>query len=281
MPFSFCVLASGSSGNCTVVRVGGRGTNDGPERCLLIDGGLSPKQTARRLVPLGIELEDVTDLLLTHFDADHYHRGWNKVAEAGGTTVHCHLRHRALAVASGVPGRGLSLFEEAISLGPATTAHARLLSHNRLGTVGYIIEHDGCRLGFATDVGRASRALQEHFVDLDGLALESNYDRALQLSSARPQFIKDRVMGGHGHLSNEEALQAILGIARRSSLSQLVLLHISRQCNDPVLIKRLYATRAPQLLDRLTITNQYCATPLLSLSSTRSPVRCGEQMSLF
>jgi hypothetical protein len=75
--------------------------------------------------------------------------------------------------------------------------------------------------------------------------------------------LKRRIMGGLGHLSNEQSLEAVLDIAGRCDLGHVVLLHLSRQCNDPTIVRDLYAQRAPDLLGRLTITNQYEPTPVL------------------
>ena len=72
-------------------------------------------------------------------------------------------------------------------------------------------------------------------------------------------------MGGLGHLSNEQALDAAIACDEQSDLEHLVLLHLSRQCNDPALVRRLYARRAPHLLGRLTLTTQRVPTPLLHI----------------
>ncbi len=70
-------------------------------------------------------------------------------------------------------------------------------------------------------------------------------------------------MGGMGHLSNDQALAAAMACAEQSDLEHLVLLHLSRQCNDPHLVRQLYARRAPDLFGRLTLTSQRVPTPVL------------------
>ena len=107
---------------------------------------------------------------------------------------------------------------------------------------------------------------------------------SLQRQSDRPEFLKNRIMGGMGHLSNEQALEAVLQIAEQSRLCHVAALHLSRECNSPRLLKRLFADRAPHLLDRLTITSQHHATSLLRVSRETPPAtaaRRGEQMALF
>ncbi len=280
MALSFCVLGSGSAGNCTLVLardgVGARGA--------LIDAGLSPRQTARRLEARGVDVDQIDDVLLTHLDRDHLHAGWSRVAGKRSLRVHVHRRHRRPALSAGVPVRCLHVFEQGFRLAPGLDVAGVLLAHDQLGTVGYVIEHRGVRLGLATDLGRVGASLMKAFVDLDGLALESNYDRQLQLNSERPPFLKHRIMSGLGHLSNEEALDAVLAIERQSSLRHIALLHLSQQCNDPHVLKQLYVRRAPHLLDRLTISSQHGPTPMLDLeepAATRRTRCFGEQMDLF
>jgi phosphoribosyl 1,2-cyclic phosphodiesterase len=274
MSFALSVLASGSQGNCTLLRLDGAGRR----RCLLIDAGLSPRQTARRLEPLGVAVGEVEAVLLTHLDHDHFHRGWIGVIERRRLPVHVHSRHRHAAVRRGVPAARLAVFDDAFEPLPGACARGMLLAHDQLGTVGYRIEHAGVRLGFATDLGRVHAGLVRHFAGVDLLALESNYDRGMQLGSERPRFLRRRIMGGAGHLSNDQALAAALAIDAARGLARVVALHVSRECNDPRLIRRLYARRAPHLLERLTISHQHRPTELLDVAGT--PAR-GEQLMLI
>jgi phosphoribosyl 1,2-cyclic phosphodiesterase len=261
---SFSVLGSGSAGNCTLVRLGAGGTG----RHVLIDAGLSPRETARRLGPLGIGLDDISDVLLTHIDYDHLHPGWQTADTARFRgTWRAARRHLRQARAAGLPAGDTVSFDDDFELGPPTRVGVTALPHDELGTTGYVIDHDGVRLGYATDLGRVPETMLGGFAGLAALALESNYDPPLQRASSRPDVLKRRIMGGLGHLSNEQALEAILHIADRGALRHIALLHLSRQCNDPVIVRGLFARRAPHLLGRLTITNQHRPTPLLHVGS--------------
>lgn len=262
---SLAVLASGSSGNCTLVRLDGDGS--GRRRYLLIDAGLSPRATAGRLDPLGVTLDDVDDILLTHLDHDHLAAGWAKAVQRHDIAVHVHRRHVRRAT-DRVPVPRLHSFEDEPDLGHDVHVRGHVFAHDQLGSVGYRIEHAGRTLGFATDLGRVPDSLIDHFTGVDALAIESNYDPNLQRESERPAFLKRRIMGGMGHLSNQQALDAIRAIDRRSDLGLVVLLHLSRDCNDPALVKRLFARRAPHLADRLTITDQHEPTPLLDVGGS-------------
>ena len=276
MTIQFCVLASGSSGNCTLVRVE---TDQGPSH-LLVDAGLSPRATKHRLAPLGLDLRDVDDILLTHLDTDHYHRGWNRMLTRLHRPVHLHLQHRRHAIRVGMPLDRIAPFDAPFQTRHGVGVAGTLLSHDHLGTVGFVVEHGGRRLGHATDLGHVPASLLNHFVELDALAFESNYDRRMQLDSGRPEFLKRRIMGSRGHLSNEAALKAVVHIAQRSSLSHIVLLHLSRDCNDPAHVRRLYEREAPQLVDRLTISDQREPTDLLTVRRGERLAPPG-QMALF
>jgi phosphoribosyl 1,2-cyclic phosphodiesterase len=275
MSFSFCILGSGSAGNCTALCFGAGADC----RVVLIDAGLSPRQTMLRLQARGLHLRQVSDILFTHFDGDHLHPGWIVFAERLGVRLRVHRDHLRAAAIAGLNLGRIEPFVRDLTLGEAdqtTKAHAIRFAHDDLGSIGFIITHGQARLGFATDLGHAPTSLFEQFVNLHALAIESNYDRNMQLASGRPPFLKRRIMGGAGHLSNEQSLDAILRIAQQSQLGRIALLHLSRQCNDPARVKALYRRRAPHLLDMLMISNQLRPTPMMPVAP-----RAASQPGLF
>lgn len=278
MALRFSVLGSGSGGNCTLLVIG---EGDATRR-VLIDAGLSPRETARRLERFGVAIPDLDAILVTHLDGDHLRESWPRVCARNGIRMCLHRRHARHAQFHAELRDLLMIFDGGFELDGGALVQPTLLAHDDLGTVGYVIEHQGERLGLATDLGRVHPGLYEHFVDLDVLAIESNYDRRMQIESNRPPVLKRRIMGGHGHLSNEQSLEAVLGIASRSRLRHVVLLHLSRQCNDPAIIERLYTAKAPALAPRLVISSQFAPTPLLG-ACDRPSVRVGGvlQSTLF
>ena len=264
MSLSFCVLASGSSGNCTAV-----GWEDqGRTRWLLIDAGLSPRLTANRLHSVGISIQDISDILLTHLDWDHCHSGWFHALKRLNLTVHVHRRHQRAAGRCGLPVRSTRVFDDSVEVG-GVVARGTVVAHDELGSIAYVVQHRGARLGLATDLGRVPHSLLEQFRDLHALAIESNYDPAMQQRSGRPGFLKRRIMGGSGHLSNSQALDAVIEIDRRSNLQHIALLHLSRECNCPHLVAGLYRDRAPHLLHRVTISTQRQPTTILHVTATQ------------
>ncbi|MHC4910427.1 MAG: MBL fold metallo-hydrolase [Planctomycetota bacterium] len=267
------VLASGSSGNATIVR----GPRDGG--LLLLDAGLSPRETSARLAPLGLDLGDVTDILLTHLDHDHCQPGWAKELQQRPRRVHVHVRHRPAAVKRGIPVPLLHAFDESPDAPGGMTAHAMPAPHDTLGSSVFVLEHDGARLGWATDLGRVTGKLLEGLRGVDAIGIESNYDRNRQLFSRRPASLKRRIMGGQGHLSNEQSLEAVMQLGGASGPRHILLLHLSRECNSPGMIKDLYRRRAPDLVDRLIFAEQRTPTPMVVVRPS-GHVRA-EQMPLF
>lgn len=261
MSLSFCTLGSGSAGNSTLLMLNGGDAT----RHVLIDCGLSPRETVRRLKPLGVHPSDLSDIVLTHLDRDHYIPTWMRVIAKHDIHLHVHRRQRSRAGREHIDFCFASLFDDGIELDGHTRFESVPFAHDQLGTVGFVIEHRGARLGYATDLGRVPDRLFERFAALDALAMESNYDRKMQLASVRPAFLKKRIMDGRGHLSNDQSLEAVQRIADQSSLQHVALLHLSRQCNCPRRVRELYQTQAPHLAERLTITRQDAATPMLDV----------------
>lgn len=247
------VLASGSAGNCTLLRAGGS--------TLLIDAGLSPRRTRAMLAESGLTLENLDGVLLTHLDRDHFHAGWPK-ALPDALPVYLHREHEAEARRRGLRRAACRPFHTAITPTDNLCAFALLCAHDDVGTVSFRFEFTGgASLGFATDLGRVTDALAEHLDSVDVLAIESNYCPRMQAQSDRPEFLKRRVTGGNGHLSNHEALGFIEDVSPRD---HVVLLHLSRECNDPTLVESLHAGRRYAL----TIANQHEPTRWISIGRT-------------
>lgn len=244
-----CVLGSGSGGNCVVL--------EGPGGIVLLDAGFSPRETRRRMALRGLPPTSVRAVVLTHPDSDHLHPGWRKVV--GGLTgprLVVRGRHaeavRALGyLAAWIDERSEAFEQAGIRFEPFP------LPHDSLGSTAFRASVGDRHLAHATDCGRVTRGLAEFLAGADLLFLESNYDPRMQLASGRPQRLIERITGGSGHLSNEEALRVALAVDGLQPLQALVLLHLSRECNCPALVRRLYAERAPSLAGRLVVSSQH------------------------
>jgi phosphoribosyl 1,2-cyclic phosphodiesterase len=261
----FAVLGSSSSGNASVLRV----SADGAERQILIDAGLSPRMTKGRMAALGFDLAQTNEILFTHFDHDHAREGWARFAQQSGITMRCARRHVRHAIARGYPESNLASFESdggTIDLGPLRATVCEN-PHDDGATAAFRFESAAGTLGFATDVGRVSRGLIDLLRGVDLLAIESNYDPEMQRDSARPAILKSRITGGRGHLSNGECLDAVRDIAFPNEPSHVVLLHLSRDCNCPDLVRDLWHREAPSLARKLVLAQPHDAIAPIRLGS--------------
>lgn len=246
MALRFTTLASGSSGNATLVQANGFG--------LLLDAGLGPRLLARRLAAVGASWQAVDAVLLTHTHSDH----WNDRTLAHlcrlGKPLYRHARHHGALEAycsayAGIAAAGLLRpFEERqpFTLGNALTCCPLAVRHDGGATFGFRIEaasdlfgHSHA-IGYVADLGCWDEELVNALTDVDLLAVEFNHDVQLEYRSGRSPYLIARVLGAEGHLSNEQAAELLAEVVRRSMpgrLKHVVQLHLSRDCNRPELAK--------------------------------------------
>jgi phosphoribosyl 1,2-cyclic phosphodiesterase len=247
--FDLCVLASGSAGNCSLLVRG-----DGPfRRVTMIDCGLSPLRTRRMLAGMGLGFDRVDDILVTHLDSDHFHPGWTR-ALPRHARLHLHARHIRRAVKEGIDTSRVELFDSAFAIPAGVTIHPTLVEHDAWGVVAFRFDFGRESLGYATDVGSVTPELIDAMRGVDVLAIESNYCPEMQIASERPEFLKQRIMGGSGHLSNGQCADAVRAIG---SARHVVLLHLSRQCNTPERASAAHIGAAYAL----TVTSQHEPAP--------------------
>lgn len=225
-----CVLASGSSGNCIYVGAG--------STRLLIDAGLSGRETAHRLAQIGVKPSAITAVCLTHEHSDHIaglavlhaRHGLPLYANAG--TIEALQRDekmRGLAwnvFTTGSPFQVGELLLEPFSV-----------SHDAYEPVGFIVASGAVRIGVATDVGVITHLVRERLRHCRALVIESNHDERLLADARRPWLLKQRIAGRQGHLSNEHAAE-LIGEISGPGLSQVFLSHLSADCNRPELALR-------------------------------------------
>jgi ribonuclease BN (tRNA processing enzyme) len=273
---SLAVIASGSSGNASVLRVRDQ---CGAVHFFAIDAGLSPRRTFAAHRELGVS--SLAGVLLTHLDSDHWHSGWPGVLPLG-TCVHVHQGHLGRAGRMGATyartnvlagntmkgkGSGKRDAEEgSFELVPGVVVRWMLSDHDESGSVTYRFDHAcGASVGYATDLGRVHRQHEALLAGVSVLAIESNYCPHLQRESDRPQFLKDRVTGGYGHLSNEQSAALVRAVNPQGCV---VLLHLSEQCNTPERALSHHAHAVPVL-----VTGRHVGTGWVAASASSRPER--------
>lgn len=227
---ALCVLASGSSGNCSALRTA--------EGLVLLDAGLSPRRTAHLLAALGHAIDDVRAIVLTHLDSDHFQPTWARRLPEGATLwAHAaHAAHDRLGAARGA-GRVRVFDAECFEPVPGVQVTSRLARHDDTGVATLRLSTARGDMGYLTDLGTVGDALVDFHQGVGVLAIESNYCPRLQARSNRPEFLKRRIMGGAGHLSNHQCHRATEAIAPES---HAVFLHLSRECNRPEIVAQLH-----------------------------------------
>lgn len=239
-PVELRVLASSSSANCSALIFG----SGSMRRVALIDCGLSPARTRLLLARFGLDFSAIDDALVTHLDGDHFHPGW-VAALPRHARLHIHRRHMGRAERAGIATRAVAPFDEPFTLADRARVTSTLLQHDSLGVAVFRFDFEGASLGYATDVGRVTQGLIGALRGVRTLAIESNYCPLMQEASDRPEFLKRRIMDGSGHLSNEQCREVIDAVA---PLENVVLLHLSRQCNTPERAAALHADAPYQLV---------------------------------
>lgn len=251
----FCVLGSGSKGNCTYVESG--------EAALLIDAGFSGVETARRLQSVGLDMGKVSAILITHEHNDHV-AGVGVLSRKYGLPVYAN----SATMEAAEPSLGkLHAYVPFATGSPFTlypfTIHPFAISHDTVNPVGFTIDDGRCVFGYCTDTGMVSRLIHHHLGRCQGLVLECNHDLEMLKNGPYPPALQQRIRSKNGHLANPEAI-AFLQELSHPGLRHVVLAHISQanNCHDRV---RLEVNRSALSGPGLSLACQDQAGELITL----------------
>ncbi len=221
-------LFSGSSGNCTLMK--------SESTAILIDCGKNCKAVCEALKGEGMDISDISAIFITHEHRDHI-SALDVLMRKCPIPIHvtspsagelCRMRS---AAENAVIHRGL-LFEEKVG---DLTVKSFALPHDSAAHVGYAVHDiDGDKAGLATDMGFPTVDALENLTGCRQVVLEANHDLAMLKRGPYPPFLKERVMGRGGHLSNDDSARLAVRLAM-SGTETICLAHLSAENNTPQL----------------------------------------------
>ena len=249
----YSVLASGSRANSCLVKAS--------RACLLIDAGLSGRATEQRLAAVGINLDSLKAIFVTHEHRDHIN-GAGILSRKLKIPI---FANRATAEFIDNPF-GIEYFETGVPFEWKGVHFAPFqISHDAVDPVGFRIEEDGRVLGYATDIGRVTPLLTHSLSGCHAIVLEANHDRTLLYDCEYPWQVKQRISSSHGHLSNDQT-KVLLKAISHQYLSSVVLAHLSEQSNTPQkAMEAASSARHKSPLVKILCGNPRLATPLTTL----------------
>lgn len=225
-----CSIASGSSGNC--IYVGSDATH------LLIDDGISCKRTEEGLSLLGIKASELDGVLITHEHSDHI-KGLEILCKKYDIPIYATMGTlQELRKNPVLKAKDDSLFhivkaDEKLTIKDCVIEPMRI-SHDAAEPVGYRVSYGRKKIAVCTDIGIYNDYTVECLKGLDALLLEANHDVKMLQVGPYPYYLKRRILGDRGHLSNENAGR-LLGSVLNDHMQAVLLGHLSKENNLPEL----------------------------------------------
>lgn len=274
MSVRFCILGTGSSGNCALL--------ESQHSRVLIDAGFSTRRLSTLLEEAGTELSKIDAIFLTHEHGDH-------AAALSGLKKHPHIKIFANQATARAVQDGLKhtpawqLFEtgsrfafQDLSIDAFSVPHdardpvgfrftCQSKSANNDPTALPLEETHEVSLVWLTDLGYAPAHLHEHVRACDALIIEANHcPELLRADTKRPWSTKQRIAGRHGHLSNPAVAELLQQIAS-PRWRHIFLTHLSRDCNSPAAIEQSMAPLRSSLRCEFNIVQQDTTTRFINL----------------
>jgi len=251
-------LQSGSSGNCIYVETSGVR--------LLFDAGISGVQAAERLAAHGRDIRAVDAVIISHDHGDHIR--------------HAGVFHRKFGLPVYVTPATLAAASSRCTLGKLRDVrHFRSSGKLAFGDVlveaiptphdgadgsAFVVQSGGKRLGILTDLGHVFEGLTALVSSLDAVFLESNYDPDMLAAGPYPAYLKQRIRGPRGHLSNQESAELLRRAAEGRRLKWACLSHLSEQNNNP---EQALKTNRAAVAERIVLhtADRYAATGVFTV----------------
>ncbi|MFD2512335.1 MBL fold metallo-hydrolase [Pontibacter locisalis] len=252
----FASINSGSNGNCYYI-----GNN---REAVLVDVGISCREVEKRMKRLGLSMRKVKAIFISHEHSDHI-RGVPVLAKKYQIPVYITEGTKAYSRTDFNGVYTLPFFsEQAVQIGEFTILPFAKL-HDAYDPHSFLITYKGVQIGVFTDIGSPCNNLIKYFSQCNAAFLEANYDEDLLERGHYPYYLKKRIRGGKGHLSNRQAL-ALFTACKPSYMSHLLLSHLSKDNNCPDLVKELFTSQSEST--EVIVASRYQESAVFCISCT-------------
>jgi phosphoribosyl 1,2-cyclic phosphodiesterase len=266
-------LNSGSNGNCYYI--------GNAQEAVLIDAGISCRETEKRLAKLGLSMKPVKAIFITHEHSDHI-RGVEVLSKKYKLPVYI----TELTMRSG----GLNIQEELIrTFEPHQEIRVGELKiipfpkrHDASDPFSFVVKGNEVCIGVMTDIGSSCEHVVNYFKQCHAVYLEANYDENMLMNGHYPIYLKRRISSEKGHLSNDQAVE-LFTKHRASFLSHVFLSHLSKENNDPMTAAAAFEKHSGET--KVIVASRYKESPLFCINAngiSASDIGLpGAQMALF
>jgi phosphoribosyl 1,2-cyclic phosphodiesterase len=269
-------LNSGSNGNCYYI--------GNENEAVLVDAGISCRETEKRMKRLGLNIHKVKAIFISHEHSDHI-KGLEVLSKKFEIPVFINektLKHGRLKLAKKL----VHSFGHNTAIGIGELSVIPFIKrHDASDPYSFTICHHDVNIGVMTDIGSVCANVVDHFSKCHAVFLEANYDEDMLETGRYPIYLKKRIRGGMGHLSNTQALELFLKY-RGPHLNHVFLSHLSRENNSPQVVEKLFKTHAGGA--HVVVASRDYETSVYhikhsALNTDRASVFAGKeaQMSLF
>ena len=249
-------LNSGSNGNCYYI-----GTAN---EAVLVDAGISGRETDRRMKKLGLSMETVKAIFISHEHSDHI-TGLASLAKkyalpiyiTPATLQHCNLPLQEQDT------RSFTAFQPVQVGSLSVTAFPKY--HDAVDPHSFIITSAQTTIGVFTDIGQPCEHVQHYFSFCHAAFLESNYDDDMLTKGRYPQYLKNRIRGKQGHLSNRQAFDLFTS-HRSPYMSHLLLSHLSKDNNSPDVAQQLFEQHANGT--HISVASRYIESEIFEITAS-------------
>ncbi len=214
------VISSGSKGNASIIY--------DETTTILIDMGITLKRLKEGLNEVNKNIEDIDFCLLTHDHSDHI---------KGVDFLNKNLCFSRMGTINLLKNHDLEIFHKYV-FGDINVTPL-LTSHDAIAPCGFLFEKDNEKIAYLTDSGYIPETTLSFLHNCDYYFIESNYDEKMLFESSRPIFLKERIAGEMGHLSNEQSAKYMCELIGEKTKT-IMLAHLSEECNTPEVALNTY-----------------------------------------